>query len=207
MDCLEKIIKTPGWTALSGLRLGIGWRLGIAFAAVAALALAANLFAEHEIAIVNTTRIVPVEVPVAVPQTVTAQPAPTPKTPLPPVSRPLDATELVASIEQYAESLRARVVAQSDDSDGRLEEAQRELQTQSETYLAQAKGIAPEAALVDLNLRLEALRMSGTALARDADARQNVLNEFSNHLEALESRVQSAIDRAWKILGRVIARQ
>lgn len=190
------------------MRLGIGARLGIAFTAVAALAIAANLFTEHEIAVVNTTRIVPVEVPVAPPL---AAPAPAPARVPAPVAAPVvvtpDPDGLNAAIQQYLEAIRTRVVVRNEDSDNGLDNALSELRSESDAFAAHTHADVPAAQLQKLRERVEALQASGEELSADADARQDVLSEYSSHLEALDTRVQAALDRAWKILGRVIARK
>jgi diguanylate cyclase (GGDEF)-like protein len=208
LDCLEKGIKSGGWLALSArVRLGIGARLGISFAAVAALAVAANLFAEHEIAVVNTTRIVPVEVPVAAPVT----PAPAPTTaPLPvaaPPAKRLESDGLVAAIGQFSDAVRSQVVIHNEESDNRLDEARQNLRDESALFAVRSSGEVTAAQLSNLQDQVAALRSRGEELSHNADVRQDTLNEFSTHLEALDTRVQTALDGAWKILGRVIARK
>jgi diguanylate cyclase (GGDEF)-like protein len=187
--------------------LGIGARLGIAFAAVAALAVAANLFAAHEIAVVNTTRIVPVEVPVAPPPK--AAPVATPAPPAAPslVTKLPESDVLITAIERYADAVRSQVEVHNEESDNRLDDAARELQSQADTYADHAKGIVAAPQLRSLREQLIALRSRGEELSHNADVRQEALNEFSSHLGALDTRVQSALDHAWKIMGRVIARK
>jgi diguanylate cyclase (GGDEF)-like protein len=209
LDCQEKGIKSLGLLALSGkLRLGIGARLGIAFAAVAALAVAANLYAEHEIAVVNTTRIVPVEVPVAPPPAPLATPvAPPPPAPVVAAAKPIDSEGLTTAIEQYAEAVRSQVEVHNEDSDNRLDDASRALQDQAGTFATRTNGEISSAQQRSLREQLESIRARGEELSHNADVRQDTLNEFSSHLEALDGRVQAALDHAWKILGRVIARK
>jgi len=187
--------------------LGIGARLGISFAAVAALAVVANLFAEHEIAVVNTTRIVPVEVPVAPPATPALVPtiAPTPLA-APPTKR-LESDGLVAAIGQFSDAVRSQVVVHNEESDNRLDEARQDLRDESEIFAARSSGEVTAAQLRNLHDQVEVIRSRGEELSHIADIRQDTLNEFSTHLEALDTRIQAALDRAWKILGRVIARK
>ncbi|MGA8707665.1 MAG: hypothetical protein WB646_11835, partial [Steroidobacteraceae bacterium] len=191
------------------MRWGIGARLGVAFAAVAALAVAANLFAEHEIAVVNTTRIVPVEVPVAPPAAPAPKPAPVlAATPVPsPVVKPLESDGLITAIEQYADAVRSQVEVHNEESDNRLDDAARELHNEADGYSARANGAVAATQLRDLREQLNAIRSRGEDLSHNADVRQDALNNFSSHLEALDARAQSALDHAWKIMGRVIARK
>ena len=184
-----------------GLRWGIGARLGLAFAAVAGLAVAANLLTQHEIAVVNTTRIVPVAVPVTPTSVPVQQPAPSPTTKL------IAADRIIAAIEQYEDAVRSRTLVHNEDSDNRFDDATRTLRQQALTFAAQAPGTISPATLHTVRERLDSYSSHGDELSRIADARQEQVTEISKHLESLDAQLQSSIDRAWKILGRVIARK
>ena len=197
---VERGIKPPGLFALSWkMRWGIGVRLGVAFAAVAGLAVAANLLAEREIAVISTTRIVPF----AVPGPPLTRPTPTPA----PEVKALNPDGLAAAVEQYEDAVRGRVMVHNEESDRRLDEALRNLQRQSIAYDSSSSGLVAPNRLQKLNERLTAYRSRGDALAAMADAREDTLHQFSDHLEALDARTNSSLARAWKIFGRVIARK
>jgi diguanylate cyclase (GGDEF)-like protein len=195
---LERGIKPPGLFAQSlNMRWGIGARLGIAFAAVAGLAVAANLLAEHEIAVVSTTRIVPVAVP--------APPLPTPA-PVPEI-KGVSPEGLIAAIVQYEGAARSNVVVHNEENDNRLDAALTNLQRETQDFASQASGLVAPNRLQKLRERLTAYRTHGDELTLTADARRDTLNEFSDRLEALDARINASLDRAWKIFGRVIARK
>ena len=188
------------WALLPTLRWGIGARLGVAFAAVAGLALAANLLAEHEIAVISTTRLVPVAVS-ATPISVSTFAAPAS------VIQVLNPDALIAAIEQYQNAIRAQAVVHNEESNDRLDDALRVLRRESQAFSMQIGGNTAAGVPAKLRERLTAYRDRGDDLARIADSRQQTLAGFSSQLDALVSHVQSAIDRAWKIFDRVIARK
>lgn len=215
LDLQEKDIFPPRLLAISTtVRWGIGARLGIAFTAVVALAIAANLFAEHEISIIRTTRIVPVQVPVSPPRVPAAEsappaapvstPEPAPRSPPPKVP---ETNALIAAVAHYTEAVRSQVLLHNEESDTRLDDTAREMQSEIDAYLSEAASEIPAAQLRTLRAQLESIRSRGEELSHDADVRQDTLNELSATLESMDRQLQTAMDRAWKILGRVIARK
>ena len=200
---MERGIKLLGLRSPSfRFRWGIGARLGLAFAAVAGLALAANLLTQHEIAVVNTTRIVPVAVPVAPSIAPVRQPAP--------VAAPakvIESEPIINAIEQYEDAVRSQTLVHNEDSDNRFDDATRALRGAVQAFAAQAPGTISPATLRSLRERLDGYGSHGDELSHIADARQAQLAEIATHLESLDVHLQSSIDRAWKILGRVIARK
>jgi diguanylate cyclase (GGDEF)-like protein len=196
----ERGIKLPELLAFSlKLRWGIGARLGVAFAAVAALAIAANLLAVHEIAVVRTTRIVPVSVSAPV--------VPVPAPVAAAESKTVSAEGLVAAIVQYEGAVRSNVVVHNEETDNRLDDALRTLQRETAAFDSEAVGVVAPRRLQKLHSRLAAYRANGEELGRNADTRQELLDKFSESLEALDTRTKDSLDRAWKIFGRVIARK
>jgi diguanylate cyclase (GGDEF)-like protein len=191
---LERAIKLPGW--------GIGARLGLAFAAVAALAVAANLLTQHEIAVVNTTRIVPVAVAVAPPPVTTRS-----ATVASVSTNAIDSEGLIAAVGQYADAVRSQALIHNEDSDNRLDDATRALRRQTQLFASQAPGTISPTTLRTLRERLASYSSHGDEISQLADERQDQYTEISGHLESLDAHLQSSIDRAWKILGRVIARK
>jgi len=183
------------------LRWGIGARLGVAFAAVAGLAVAANLLAEHEIAVVSTTRFVPVAVALSVP------PPLAPARPEPEMKILLGAEGLAAAIKQYEDAVRSHVLVHNEESQTRLDEALTSLQRETLAFDSQMLVAVAPSRLRNLHHSLTAYRSHGDELVHIADARQETLNAFSERLQALYARTNASLDRAWKIFGRVIARK
>jgi diguanylate cyclase (GGDEF)-like protein len=172
-------------------RWGIGTRLGIAFAAVAGLAVAANLLIEHEILIMRTTRVVRIASQL-------------------PGSSPPQRTEatprsLIAAIEHYEAALRSRLAVHEAGTDSDLKVAIRELQTETQAYVLQPGADAATQHRERLRDNLTSYRSRGADLVRDADGRQKVLKEFWECFEALDARTKASLARSWKIFSRVIA--
>ena len=182
------------------LRWGIGARLAVAFAAVAALAVAANLLAVHEIAVVRTTRIVPVAVPASVAPIVVP-------VAIPIAAKPVNAEGLVAAIVQYEGAVRSNVVVHNEESDNRVDDALQLLQRATQALDAEASGVVSPGQLQKLHARLADFRARADELGNTADIRQGTLENFSGRLGALDARTKESLDRAWKIFGRVIARK
>jgi diguanylate cyclase (GGDEF)-like protein len=188
-------------------RWGIGAHLGVAFAAVVALAIAANLLIEHEISVVRTTRIVRVEAspvfPALVPAGVRARPT---SEPTAPQIEAVNAKPLVAALEHFVAAVRNRLDIHNDDGDGALATAARELERETHAY---ASASVPGTADSRENLvpRLTEFRASGNDLVRAADERRSVLKEFWEHFDALDARTKAALAGSWKIFGRVVARK
>ncbi|HEY6619250.1 MAG TPA: hypothetical protein VIY68_06885, partial [Steroidobacteraceae bacterium] len=188
-------------------RWGIGAHLGVAFAAVVALAVAANLLIEHEISVVRTTRIVRVEASPVVPMaaSIGVRPQPAAASVAPQIET-LSAKSLVASLEHFADAVRDRSVIHNDDSDRELGNAAQELQRETAAYVAAS---VPGASVAREKLlpHFADLRAAGDELVRTADARRGVLKEFWDRFDALDARTKASLAGSWKIFGRVIARK
>jgi diguanylate cyclase (GGDEF)-like protein len=185
-------------------RWGIGARLGIAFAAVAGLAVAANLLVAHEISVIRTTRVVRIAVPTASPPGIVPSQLAAP--PLPEIEAG-GPEALIAAIERYEGAVRSRLDIHTEDSNTQLATAIRDLEREMPGYVAQSGDVAAGHRLKELRARLVAYRSLGDELVRAADGRQNVLKAFWDRFEALDARTKASLARSWKIFGRVIARK
>ncbi len=114
---------------------------------------------------------------------------------------------MIAAIEQYANAVHGQVVVHNDESDRQLRDAQHSLQRESHAFLTQGALALTRERLQAVRERLDAYQAQGQAVARAADMRQSMVEEFSARLGAMETLTQSEMDRAWKIFGRVVARQ
>jgi diguanylate cyclase (GGDEF)-like protein len=185
-------------------RWGIGANLGVAFAAVVALAVAANLLIEHEISVVRTTRIVRVEAsPVPAPAGVGARLTSDSTAPQIEAESP---KSLLAALEHFANAVRNRLDIHNDDSDSQLTTAGRELERETELYtstsLAGTSGSGEK-----LLPHIAEFRASGLELVRAADERRSTLKEFWDRFDALDGRTKASLAGSWKIFGRVVARK
>ena len=180
-----RLLRARAWD----LRWGIGTRLGIAFAAVAGLAIAANLLIEQKILSMSTTRVVRITSP-STPQSGEA----TPKS-------------LIAAIEHYEAATSGRLAGHDVDTDQAFTGAGRELEAQTLTYVSQPSTGKSAQHREKLRGFLDMYRSHGSELVRDADARQKVLKDFWTCFEALDARTKQSLAQSWKIFSRVIARE
>jgi diguanylate cyclase (GGDEF)-like protein len=175
-------------------RWGIGERLTFAFAAVAGLAIAANLLTEHLIFYTQTMRTVRTTVPAS--------------SRLGPVAPNWAASlPMIWAIEHYEVGVLSRVGLRRDDSDAQLTNASRELDQETQAFVSQPRSAGATHQAEDLQARLAAYRLLGDELARFADGRQKVLKEFWHYFETLDARTKASLDRSWTMFGRVIARK
>ena len=189
-------------------RWGIGAHLGVAFTAVVALAIAANLLIEHEISVIRTTRIVRVQAsPVfAASAAVMLRTAPTSASTPPQIQAAVSAKSLVAALEHFVDAVRNRLDIHNDERDSELTTAGRELEREMDLY-ASASIPGTSDAREKLPPRFAEFRARGNDLVRAADARRSVLQEFWDRFDALDARTKAALARSWKIFGRVVARK
>jgi diguanylate cyclase (GGDEF)-like protein len=184
-------------------RWSIGARLGMAFAAVAGLAVAANLLIEHEI-LITRTRVIRIPVPVSwIPAAISSR---LPITFLPQTGVG-SSKSLISAIDHYQAAIRGRVAVHNNDSDTQLASASRELENEIQASVSQPYQKAAIPNRHKLAEHLGVYRLHGAELVAAADGRQKVLKDFWECFEALDARTKAALARSWKIFGRVIARK
>jgi diguanylate cyclase (GGDEF)-like protein len=184
-------------------RWSIGARLGIAFAAVAGLAVAANLLIEHEI-LITRTRVIRIPEPISwIPAGITSQ---SPGALLPQTGEG-SSKSVISAIDRYEAAIRSRLAVHNSDSDAQLASASRELEDEIQAYVSQPSRKAATPHRQKLGEHLEVYRLHGAELVGAADGRQKVLKEFWDCFEALDASTKAALARSWKIFGRVITRK
>jgi diguanylate cyclase (GGDEF)-like protein len=184
-------------------RWSIGARLGIAFAAVAGLAVAANLLIEHEI-LITRTRVIRIPMPTSrLPAGIASRSS---GSSLPQIGEGTPKS-LISAIDHYEAAVRGRLAVHNDDSDTQLASANRELEEETRAYVSQPYGEAVTQHRQKLHEHLEVYRLHGAELVRAADGRQKVLKEFWDCFEGLDAGTKAALAQSWKIFGRVIARR
>ncbi|MDF3020871.1 MAG: hypothetical protein K0Q92_2174 [Steroidobacteraceae bacterium] len=166
--------------------LGITSRLVLALLSVAILAAAANLIVENGVTIV---------------QMVAHGPSSEEKERA--ESRAL-AAKLTLALGQLDRAVRAQAEGAPRAANA-IDSARKEMALAAEAF--QASRSAPD---IEEEALLDAVRMHGrdsSALVQAARVRRAAVDGYSNTLSSMSSRVQASIDRAWKIMGRVVARQ
>jgi diguanylate cyclase (GGDEF)-like protein len=210
------------------LSVGIAGRLAISFAAVATLAAAANLLIEHGAAVIHTRRLdaefSPIPKTVAPPAVDTASPKinSAPAASAAP-SRPIDVSAALAQVEQFVKvvdrfhhAVDARVALDSSESMAEVEQSRNELEaaardlqssTADKPHSAASLSVGVEHGGATLDQSLSSYAAAATAMVQAADAGRFARRAYSLRIEVLERRINASMDRAWKMFGRVLARQ
>jgi diguanylate cyclase (GGDEF)-like protein len=171
---------------------------------VAALAVAANLLAEHAMSVIHTTRVVRV---VALPRSpVPALVAPVAPVPAPAQSAVATPEALISAIELYEGAVRARVVVQNDTGNAQVADAQKGLERETQTYVGQFSGASATARLEALRAAITAYQARADELLRVANSRELLIIAFQDCFDTLDARTKAALARSWRIFGHVIAR-
>jgi diguanylate cyclase (GGDEF)-like protein len=190
----------------AGLRFGIAARLVAAFIGVAALVVAANLIVVQGVLVERITQIptppVVAAAPVAPPPAV--EPPPPPKIII--ERREITSDALSAALERYTRAAEDRVKASSEQSAAEYQQSSADLDRASAAFTTQAASISGKS-FIKLTAAVNAHKEHGDELVAMADNRRAVLLKFSTSFEALNARVNASMADAWKIFGRVVARQ
>jgi diguanylate cyclase (GGDEF)-like protein len=175
--------------------LGITARLGISLAAVAVLGAAANMLAQESVSIIRIRMSMPPVLPVL---SLAASPGAIDP---PPVAQAAaaqrkNAEELTRAVDRYerASQFRAKTSTVAADI---------ELQSAADALVKSARNAQSTAVSHSVAQFLD----GGRALVSVADERRLARVEHSRHFEAIDGQIQRSLDTAWKIFGRVIARQ
>jgi diguanylate cyclase (GGDEF)-like protein len=187
------------------LSFGIASRLAVAFIGVAALVLAANFIVEQGVSVEKTTQITRIEPPPAV---VVVAPAPiVVEAPAPVVERRTVTSDLLMiSLDRFGRAAQDRLAGDTTQTEAEYQQSISDLDKASRAFIAQAGSISGKPPL-KLAASINAFKEHGGELVKMADSRQAVMSEYSALFEDLYTRVNESVKRAWKILGRVVARQ
>jgi diguanylate cyclase (GGDEF)-like protein len=190
-----------------GFSIGIAGRLATSFAAVAALAIAANVMIEREIAVVQTTRVdrgqyspapdvrAPAPAPGAAPQSTASRET------LHSDVVPAEIDRFQATLEHYQRAIEARVAMDTSAAEDDRRAAQRDLD-----FAASAVG-TEQARERAVPAQLASYERAGADYVQSADQRRSVLQQYQDRLDAMDQRITASMSRALKLFGRVFARQ
>src|ERR1700722_11490340 len=180
--------------------MGITARLTISLIAVALLAAAANMIARDSVSIVRMVTRPPPPPPAAPNPSVAPQPAV--DTAIPDAKR---FTALTLAVDRYQRATQLRAGGASAGVDSEYQAARDALQHSAHEKpdgrsSADTKGAAvAQRVIVYLD--------HGRALIHITDQRHQARIDYSLHSKSISNRVQESLNGAWKIFGRVIARQ
>jgi diguanylate cyclase (GGDEF)-like protein len=190
-------------------RPGIAARLGIAFIAVALLAVAANLIVEHGVSIIQTTTVRSAPARVVVKENPVAPAAITPiaAAVAPAVVAPARAELLLAAVVEFERAVERRGEASNGANAELLLAAAQRVREETSAFVDKADASSTRAVLKKLAMRATALHRDGEEIVRDSDAHRSMVSEYWDRFETVDRRMKGSVDRSWKIFGRVIARQ
>jgi hypothetical protein len=182
-------------------RLGIAPRLGFAFLAVTVLAIAANLLAEHGTSMLETSR------------SSTHNPAPASGARSAPSSENPQAAVTTSGTADFLSALtvadravRERIDVNNPGSVSALDSALRVLSESTGLY-SQTVGDDRRRDRQTLSRRTGTYRGAAAVAIQLADTRRDLLVAYRARLDSLDAAIKGAIDRSWKLFGRLIARE
>lgn len=176
--------------APSRWRPGIGVQLSVSLLAVAVLAVAA-FFAAQRTILVTVTHTAPATVVEAAP----ALPVPPLPTAPVPLTVTVDGSAALPALDELARLVGQASMAAGPEELRRAQESARELASRSARVYGSgvvrtARAAEPAMAVLELSAK-----------------RQAAFGDYNATLDRADARFQAAVDGAWKILGRVVARQ
>jgi diguanylate cyclase (GGDEF)-like protein len=184
---------------------GITSRLMIAFIGVGALLVATNFIVEENVLVERTTQIT----------RIAAAPAPAPSIPQPVIEPPpavivqrrvVSSDPLMSVLDRFGRALQGRVTAKTEQSEAEYQQSSSDLDSAARAFVTQAAAISGKS-FQKISSGMDDYRTHAADLVLVADHRQAVLSDYSSLFEDLAARVNNSVKSAWKIFGRVVARQ
>jgi diguanylate cyclase (GGDEF)-like protein len=192
------------WSRLDGFRLGIAGRLGAAFVAVAVLATAANVIAEHGSQIIRplvVTRIYRASVSTPPTQMERLKQAAA-------AEKEVTGNQLIEAIDQLEYAVERCANLDSPENADLLKSAGKRVGDRYDAYLAELSAVGADGLVRSLKQRVNTLRAVGDEVVHRAQERRTLLASYWNRFESIDSQVKKSLDKNnWKIFGRVISRQ
>lgn len=186
----------------SAERVGIAARLAVSFAAVVILAVAANMLARETVVIIRAlTRQSGAASVIPQLSLATVAAAPTPAVVLP----SMDGSRLALAAEHYDQASRARAETNSATTNSGYLAAKESLQRTALEFKKESLRISAQAPA--LTRPIADYLDRGTVLMNLADKRRSADANYLHTTNAIAADIQKSLDHAWKILGRVVARQ
>ena len=193
-----------GWRTPGDFRLGIAGRLGAAFAAVAVLATAANVLAEHGSQIIRPLVVAPIYRPAASARARHTDAA----TRAGAVEKEVTYNLLIEAIDQFEYAVERCADLDSAENADLLKSAGRRVRDQVDVYLTEINAAGTDGLVRSLKQRADTLRAVADEVVRRADERHTTVANYWNGFESIDSQVKRSLDQNnWRIFGRVISRQ
>ena len=188
---------------------GIAFCLVAAFVGVGALVLAANFIVERGASTERTieiTRAVPAPATVSKPVKAIV-PAPVDPPPQPrPERHVVSSDRLMLALGEFSRAVHDRVETKTEESDAEYQRAVSELDRASEDFLTQAAVLRAKS-VAKLPSTINAHKKDADELVRVSDKRREMMSDYLALFEVEYARVHDSLKGAWKVFGRVVARQ
>jgi diguanylate cyclase (GGDEF)-like protein len=196
-------------TLVGRFNFGIAARLITAFIGVGILVLVANLVVVKGVLIERTTQITrvappPISAPVAEPK-LEAAPQPVAVAP-PPPRRVVTSETLTPAIDRFGRALKDRVTTNSDETQVEYQASASQMEEASRTFVAQASAISGKN-FTKISAGIKTYSTDADELVRLADDRHSKVRQYATLFEQLYARANTSVKGAWKVFGRVVARQ
>ena len=195
--------------ALAGrFNLGIAGRLVTAFIGVGILVLVANFVVVKGVLIERTTQITRVVPPaIAAPIVDRSIDVPPPRVATaPPPRRVITSEALTLAIDRFGRALKDRVAVTSDETEAEYRNSAAQMEEMSRAFVAQASAITGKP-FAKITSGVKAYGTDADELVRLADDRHTRARQYATLFEQLYARANTSVKGAWKVFGRVVARQ
>ncbi|MFC4309078.1 EAL domain-containing protein [Steroidobacter flavus] len=173
----------------------------MAFASVAVLAAAANFIVERSTEIVTQSTAPSSPLPI---KDIVAPPAPAIEAVVP--VETLSGDALIRAIERFDESVYSAVQSNSVEALARYRQLGKEVDRASSQFMARAEALG-ETSYQSVPAALQQHKRDADRWIELSQNRRKLLREYSETLERMNGRVNTSLDGAFKIFGRVVARQ
>jgi diguanylate cyclase (GGDEF)-like protein len=177
---------------------GITSRLMLAFVGVVVLAAAANLIVERGVSIATRAPAAPAQssIEAVVPLRIVALPE----------YETISADELTRALERFDQSTSAAVESGSAEVQAQYRQAGKDLERAATAFLTHAAQVANRSFPL-LRPKLQEHQRTAARWIELSRLRHKLLRGYSETLGEMNARVNASLDRSFKILGRVVARQ
>ena len=195
---LTKVRRT-----MNAIRFGIASRLVVAFIGVGALVLAANFIVQQGVLVERTTQIKRIAPPAPVAAT---QPAVAPPLAVTTERRVVSSDPLLLALDRYDRAVQDRIGSDATHAEADYQRSLSDLAGACRAFIAQAASISGRS-FSKLDSSIHVYSQHGGDLVQMADNRRALMSQYSTLFEDLYARVNESVKGAWKIFGRVVARQ
>jgi diguanylate cyclase (GGDEF)-like protein len=198
---------TSGQDSFRRLNFGIAARLITAFIGVGILVLVANLVVVKGVLIERTTQITRVSPP-AIGQPIVDKVETAPQSVVPPPAprRSVTSDALTLAMDRFTRALKDRVANNSDETQAEYQASASQMEEASRTFVAQASAISGKA-FGKIVSGVKSYSTDADELVRLADERHSKVRQYATLFEQLYARANTSVKDAWKVFGRVVARQ